>query len=307
MQLKYDLIIVTGPTATGKTSFAAHLAARINAEIISADSRQVYKKMNIGTGKDLQDYRVGNTLISYHLIDIAEPGSKYNVYEFQRDFLNAYNIIKEKRKNVILCGGTGMYIESVIKGYELINVPVNNEMRQIWEKQSDEELINELSKLKALHNVSDTSNRKRLLRALEISCYYNENEINKSNFPTFRYFILGINFDRPQIRKRITNRLKYRLQNGMIEEIKTLLDSGISVKNLIYYGLEYKFITLYLTNQISYDEMFNKLNIAIHQFAKRQMTWFRRMEKHGMKIHWLDGYASMNEKVERSLYLMKAD
>lgn len=305
MELKYDLIIVTGPTATGKTSFAANLATKINAEIISADSRQVYKQMDIGTGKDLEDYIVNNNLIPYHLINIVEPGSKYNVYEYQKDFHKAYNLIKNKGKNVILCGGTGMYIDSVINAYQLINVAVNAEMRKIWEQRNDEELIKELKKLKPLHNISDTLNRKRLIRALEISIYYNENEIDESDFPKLNYFIAGINFDRPQIRKRITKRLEYRLKNGMIEEVQALLDSGITAENLIYYGLEYKFITLYLINELSYNEMFSKLNTAIHQFAKRQMTWFRRMERNGIMIHWLDGYASMNEKIEKAFYLMR--
>ena len=302
---KFDLIIITGPTATGKTKFAAYFANKLNAEIISADSRQVYKKMNIGTGKDIEDYEVNGIKIPYHLVDIQEPGSKYNIYEFQQDFLDSYKAIKERNKNVILCGGTGMYIESIIKGYKLINVPVNKKMRVFWEKQSDDELIALLSTHKTLHNISDTSTRKRLIRAIEIGHYYQTHDVDVNDFPKLKSFILGINFDRAQIRKRITARLKHRIENGMIEEIEALLNSGISSDDLIYYGLEYKYITLYLLQEISYDEMFTKLNTAIHQFAKRQMTWFRRMERQGMKINWLDGYASMNEKIERALFLME--
>ncbi|NOZ46029.1 MAG: tRNA (adenosine(37)-N6)-dimethylallyltransferase MiaA [Chlorobi bacterium] len=305
MNFKQGLIIITGPTATGKTQFASHLAYKINAEIISADSRQVYKKMDIGTGKDFVDYEVRGFNIPYYLIDIKEPGTKYNVYEFQKDFLKSYHSIREKNKNVILCGGTGMYIESVLKGYKLIQVPINSEKRKVWESQTREELIEQLSKLKQMHNISDITNRKRLIRALEINSYYSEQGKIDNNFPTFNSIVFGINFDRPQIRKRITQRLEERLKNGMIEEVEDLLKTGISAENLIYYGLEYKFVTLYLTGQLTYNEMFNKLNTAIHQFAKRQMTWFRRMERQDIKIHWLDGYASIEEKIDRALSLMK--
>lgn len=289
MSESYDLIVITGPTASGKTSLAAHLAKEIDGEIISADSRQIYRGMDIGTGKDLSDYQVDGVCIPYHLIDIANPGDKYSVFEYQRDCLKSIADIQSRGKRVILCGGTGMYIDAVINSYRMPQVPVNESRRAELELLDDQTLIQYLSTLKRLHNQSDTDSRKRMIRAIEIAEYQLEHESSFSVAPEFKPLIFGVRYEREERRNRITTRLHSRLQEGMLEEVQRLLDSGISPESLLYYGLEYKYLTLFLMGSISREEMIAQLNIAIHQFAKRQMTWFRKMEKEGNRIHWIDG------------------
>ena len=283
----YDIITILGPTASGKTGLAANLAYHLDAEIISADSRQVYRRMDLGTGKDLADYEVNGVHIPYHLIDIAEPGTKYNVYEYQKDFLNAYEDIKNRGKKVIVCGGTGLYLESVLRGYRLSPVPQNPEIRQKLEGKSLEELTQILSTYKVLHNTTDVDTAKRAIRAIEIAEYYRVTPIEDRPFPTLKSLTLGTNVDRETRRERITRRLHQRLQEGMIDEVRNLLAEGIPADDLIYYGLEYKYLTLHATGKLSYEEMFRQLEIAIHQFAKRQMTWFRGMERRGTAIQWV--------------------
>lgn len=295
----YDLIAILGPTASGKTPFAAALAYELDAEIISADSRQIYRGMDLGTGKDIIDYTVKGRQIPYHLIDIAEPGYKYNVFEFQHDFLNAYEAIKQRGKLPVLCGGTGLYLESVLKGYQLIPVPENPELRNRLADKSLEELTTILKEYKTLHNSTDVDTAKRAIRAIEIEEYYASNDLSKREFPTLNSLIIGIDIDRELRREKITRRLHQRLEEGMIDEIKRLLAKGISADDLIYYGLEYKYLTLYVTEQLSFEEMFTQLEIAIHQFAKRQMTWFRGMERRGFNIHWINASLPMEEKIEK--------
>lgn len=299
MMAKYDLITILGPTASGKTPLAAALAYDLQTEIISADSRQIYRGMDLGTGKDLADYTVNGTVVPYHLIDIAEPGYKYNVFEFQRDFLVAYQAISEKGMCPILCGGTGMYIESVLKGYRLLPVPENPELRASLSDKSLEELTRILSGYKKLHNSTDVDTVKRAIRAIEIEEYYRNAPIEERDFPSLKSLIIGLQIDRELRREKITRRLRQRLDEGMVEEVKTLLQQGVSAESLIYYGLEYKYLTLYVTGQLSYEEMFEELETAIHQFAKRQMTWFRGMERRGMQIHWLEATLPTDEKVKR--------
>lgn len=296
------MITILGPTASGKTDIAAHLAAELSAEIISADSRQVYRRMDIGTGKDLADYVVDGKPVPYHLIDIVEPGTKYNLFEYQRDFLEAYNDIRSRGKNVILCGGTGLYIESVLKGYRLIPVPENKELRHKLEGKSLLELTSILERLKAennsnMHNSTDVDTSKRAIRAIEIEMAYKEAHIEERTFPKIDNVIIGVGIDRDLRRMKITRRLDQRLQNGMVDEVKSLLDSGIPADDLIYYGLEYKFVTEYILGKSTFEEMHRSLEIAIHQFAKRQMTWFRGMERRGFTIHWIDAADSMEEKI----------
>jgi tRNA dimethylallyltransferase len=295
---KYDLVTILGPTASGKTPFAAALAYDLNTEIISADSRQIYRGMDLGTGKDLDDYVVCGRQIPYHLIDIADPGYKYNVFEFQRDFLKAYEDITSRGMLPILCGGTGMYIESVLKGYRLMPVPENPELRERLADKSLAELTEMLSQYKNLHNSTDVDTVKRAIRALEIEVYYAEHPVEEREFPEIKSLIVGIDIDRELRRQKITRRLKQRLDDGMVDEVRRLIDSGVKPDDLIYYGLEYKYLTLYATDQLSYDEMFSQLETAIHQFAKRQMTWFRGMERRGIKIEWLDAALPTAEKVE---------
>lgn len=297
---KPDLIVILGITATGKTSLAAHLAAKIGAEIISADSRQVYRGMDIGTGKDLKEFEVNNKFIPYHLIDIVDAGEEYNVFKYQQDFLKVYADIKNRDKKAILCGGTGLYLDAVLKGYHFLEIPENKLLREELNLLSTQVLIEMLKQYKALHNTSDTQHKKRLIRAIEIAKYESEHEALKRNFPTINHQLFGIHFDRATIKKRITHRLKIRLEEeGMIEEVEKLLNNGVNHEKLQYYGLEYKFISSYLLNEISKETLFEKLNIAIHQFAKRQATWFRRMEKQGYIINWIDGNLSMEEKLKR--------
>lgn len=291
------MITILGPTATGKTSLAANLANLINGEIISADSRQVYRGMDIGTGKDLADYTVDGRSVPYHLVDIVDPGYEYNVYEFQKDFLKAYTSIDQKGSIPILCGGTGLYIESVLKGYKLINVPVNDSLREELVLKEEVELVEILASFKNLHNTTDTSERERLIRAIEIQKYYDEHPDIDIHFPKIETKIFGINYDRRVVKMRITERLEERLSNGMIEEVEGLLNSGVKPEQLTFYGLEYKWVTDYLEGKLAYNEMFRRLNTAIHQFSKRQMTWFRRMEKQGFEINWIDGNLDMSEKI----------
>lgn len=304
---KYNLIVVLGPTASGKTTFATHLALNINSQIISADSRQVYRGMDIGTGKDLSDYKVGEKQVPYHLIDIVDAGYKYNVFEYQRDFKQVYLNISNDTAIPLLCGGTGMYIEAVTKAYKLINVPVNESLRSELEDNPQEELVRILQQHTQLHNTTDLTNRKRLIRAIEIAKYQNENPDLDSDFPEIRPIYLGVKVDRNTRRKRITDRLYNRLNDGMIKEVEILLNKGVKPEDLIFYGLEYKFITLYLTGQLSYDEMVSKLNVSIHQFAKRQMTWFRKMEKQGDTIHWIDGFLPVEQMVDQATKLIFKD
>ena len=303
--MNYDLITILGPTASGKTSLAATLAARLKIEIISGDSRQVYRRMDLGTGKDLSDYVVDGYKVPYHLIDIVEPGYKYNVFEYQRDFLVAYEDIKARGLLPILCGGTGMYLESILKGYRLLPVPENKELRERLASKSLEELTDILSRYKKLHNSTDVDTVKRAIRAIEIEEYYLTQDVNARLFPEIHSLIIGVDIDRNLRRQKITNRLKKRLQEGMVDEVKALLEEGINPDDLIYYGLEYKYLTLYAVGKLSYDEMFSQLEIAIHQFAKRQMTWFRGMERRGFQIYWIDAEAPLNENVERIIDLIK--
>ncbi|MDD6211385.1 MAG: tRNA (adenosine(37)-N6)-dimethylallyltransferase MiaA [Bacteroidales bacterium] len=297
----YQLVTILGPTASGKTTFAAALAERLDTEIISADSRQIYRQMDIGTGKDLEDYIVNGKKIPYHLIDIAEAGYKYNVFEYQRDFLIAYNYIRKRGKMPVLCGGTGLYLESVLRSYKLVPVPENKELRQSLAGKTINELEEILKSYKTLHNRTDLDTVKRAIRAIEIEEYNRNNPVAERNFPEINSLIVGVDIDRELRRKRITNRLHQRLSEGMVEEVKVLLDRGIKPEDLIYYGLEYKYLTLYLTGVLSFDEMVSQLEIAIHQFAKRQMTWFRGMERRGFKINWIDAQLSTTEKVDKVL------
>ena len=305
--MKYDLITILGPTASGKTPLAAALADRMGTEIISGDSRQVYRRMDLGTGKDLVDYTVDGRQVPYHLIDIVEPGYKYNVFEYQRDFLKAYEEISAKGKTPILCGGTGMYIESVLKGYRLLPVPENPELRASLEGKSLEELTHILEGYKKLHNSTDVDTCKRAIRAIEIEEYYKQQPPEYREFPSLKSLIVGVDIDRELRREKITRRLKLRLEEGMVDEVRGLLAEGIPAENLIYYGLEYKFLTQYAIGEISYDEMFLQLETAIHQFAKRQMTWFRGMERRGFTIHWLDATLPMEEKTEQIINLINTN
>lgn len=296
------LITILGPTASGKTSLATALAAELGGEIISADSRQVYRGMDIGTGKDLADYVVDGKKIPYHLIDICEPGTKYNLFRYQEDFLNAYEGIRNRGVKPILCGGTGLYIEAVLKGYSLSPVPQNAELRERLAGKSLEELTAMLVELKkktgsTMHNRSDVDTAQRAIRAIEIEEHNLNNPMPERECPPIDSLIIGVDIDRDERRRKITNRLKARLEDGMVEEIQGLLRRGIPAEDLIYYGLEYKFVTEYVTGKLTYDEMFRQLEIAIHQFAKRQMTWFRGMERRGFHIHWLDASKPIDDKV----------
>lgn len=291
------MITILGPTACGKTSFAVNLANKFGGEIISADSRQVFKGMDIGTGKDLDEYIIDGNKINHHLIDIREPGYEYSVFEFQKDFVDAYKRIEVQNKIPILCGGTGLYIESVLKGYHLSNVPENPILRKSLEPLTDEELTEILKTYISLHNNTDTETRERLIRAIEIQEYQSSNPESYIEMPTIKSLVIGVAYPRDIVMKRIEQRLEQRLNSGMIDEIQNLLNSGIPSERLIKYGLEYKYVTMYLMGNITYYEMFEKLNIAIRQFAKRQMTWFRRMERNGINIEWINGQISMDEKI----------
>ena len=302
------MITILGPTASGKTELAAHLAARLNAEIISADSRQVYRGMDIGTGKDLADYTVEGHTIPYHLIDICEPGTKYNLFRYQQDFLDCYEDIRSRGVLPILCGGTGLYIEAVLKGYSLSPVPQNPRLRTELDGKNLDELTNILVDLKrrnhsVMHNKTDVDSCQRAIRAIEIETYNLTKPTEERLCPPIDSLIIGVDIEREARREKITHRLKTRLEGGMVDEIDGLLKRGIPAEDLIYYGLEYKFVTEYLIGKLSYDEMFQQLEIAIHQFAKRQMTWFRGMERRGFTIHWVNAARKMEDKVEEILKL----
>jgi len=301
-----DLITVLGHTAGGKTAFAAHLAHRLDGEIISADSRQVYRGMDIGTGKDYGDYLVNGQRIPVHLIDILDAGYEYNVYLFKRDFITVYTDISERGKMPVLCGGTGLYIESVLRNYRLMDVPPDTGLRKALENKSREELVAMLKLYGPLHNITDTVNRKRLVRAIEIARYQSVRPPEEAGERELHPLVLGIRFDRGVRRERITRRLKERMKEGMVEEVEGLLKSGVTADRLDYYGLEYRYISRYILKELSYEDMFRALNTAIHQFAKRQMTYFRGMERRGTVIHWLDGHLSMEEKIEQAMDLFRA-
>lgn len=297
------MITILGPTASGKTSIAAALAGRIGGEIISADSRQVYRRMDIGTGKDLADYEVGGKHIPYHLIDIAEPGYKYNLFEYQRDFHTAYDDITSRGRTPVLCGGTGLYIEAVLNGYALSPVPQNQELRDSLSAKSLDELTAMLKALKEqtgsnMHNRSDVDTVQRAIRAIEIEAYNLQHPTPEREMPGISSLVIGVDVDRETRRRRISDRLEARLHEGMIDEVKGLLAEGVSAESLMYYGLEYKFVTEYVTGKTTYNDMLSRLEIAIHQFAKRQMTWFRGMERRGIHINWIDASLPMDDKVE---------
>jgi tRNA dimethylallyltransferase len=301
--IPYNLVTVLGHTAGGKTRFAACLADKLEGEVISADSRQVYRHMDLGTGKDYEDYLVNGRRVPAHLIDILQPGYEYNVYEYQKDFIRVFQEIRARGSLPVLCGGSGLYIEAVLKGYRLIRVPVNPGLREELEQQGMDELAARLAEFKKLHNKTDIVDRKRLVRALEIEVYYQNHPELDDQMPGIHPLILGIKFDRLSRRKRISQRLAERLDRGMIREVQELLDEGVTAEKLIYYGLEYKYITEHLAGHTTYEEMFANLETAIHRFAKRQMTWFRKMERNGIKIHWLDGYQPLEDKIERAVKL----
>lgn len=293
----FNLIVILGPTASGKTSVAASLAKKIGGEVISADSRQVYHDLDLGTGKDYDDYIIEGKAVPYHLIDIKPAGYQYNVYEFQNDFVQIFEKLQNESKWPVLCGGSGLYIEAAIRGYRMIQVPVNEHLRKELEPKPLSELTAILAGYHALHNTTDVDTHKRAVRAIEIAEYYQHHHPEEEYYPEIKPLIVGVRFSREMERERITTRLKQRLESGMIREVEDLLKKGLTADQLLYYGLEYKYLTLYLTGKLTYEEMFRQLNTAIHQFAKRQMTWFRRMERNGMKIHWLDGHMPVEEKI----------
>jgi tRNA dimethylallyltransferase len=300
----YDLLVITGPTACGKTSLAAALALQLDGEVISADSRQVYRYMNLGTGKDYNDYIIEGKQIPCHLIDIADPGYKYNVFEYQRDFFNVFNDLNGRKRFPVVCGGSGMYIDSIVSGYKMTEVPPDPGLRASLEKKNLKELTEILASFKKLHNSTDIDTKKRAIRAIEIEHFNINNKGKQTKYPETRPLIAGILCDREIRRRRISERLKKRIEQGMIDEIRHLMDKGLKPEELIYYGLEYKYITLFLTGKLSYNEMISSLETAIHQFAKRQMTWFRGMEKRGVKIHWIDSEMPINEKVDSIIKLL---
>jgi tRNA dimethylallyltransferase len=304
--MQYNLLVVLGATATGKTSLAVNLAKTFDAEIISADSRQIYRGMDLGTGKDIEEYTIDGQKIPHHLIDIADAGYKYNVYEFQRDFVESFEDIQKRNKLPLVCGGTGMYLEACLKAYKLIAVPKDQDFRDSLLDKNLEELGDILRGFKNVHNNSDLETKKRAIRAIEIERYISSHPEIEMKHPELKPLLIGIKFDREDRRSRISQRLKERLESGMVEEVEGILKSGVSPEDLIYYGLEYKFLTKYVIGELTYDEMFTQLEIAIHQFAKRQMTWFRKMERSGFEIHWLDGFMPLDEKIKKVLELWNA-
>ncbi|RLD85819.1 MAG: tRNA (adenosine(37)-N6)-dimethylallyltransferase MiaA [Bacteroidetes bacterium] len=299
-----NLITILGPTATGKTKLATALAAMIGGEIISADSRQVYRGMDIGTGKDIEDYRFNGQDVPYHLIDIVDPGYEYNIFEYQKHFTAAFNDIVSRDKIPVLAGGSGLYLDAVINGYALTSVPEDAFLRKQLDRLSDDELREKLKSYGQLHNTTDLIERSRIIRAIEIKEYEKLNPNKVIDMPDIDSVTFGISYERQEIRQRITDRLVHRLNHGMIEEVEHLLGTGLKPEQLTFYGLEYKWLTLYVTGQILYDEMFANLNTAIHQFAKRQMTWFRRMEKKGTKIYWIDGAIPEENKLNAILKVL---
>jgi tRNA dimethylallyltransferase len=302
----YDLLVITGPTASGKTALAVAMAKKLGGEVISADSRQVYKGMNLGTGKDYSDYQIDGTWIPFHLIDIAEPGYKYNVFEYQRDFIKVYEDLKFRNVFPVICGGSGMYADSIITGYKMVEVPPDSGLRAELEKKPMEELREILATFKNLHNTTDIDSKKRVIRAIEIEHFNSYRQKETNELPKVNSLVVGIMFDRETRRERISSRLKQRLDDGMVDEVKNLIKLGVNPETLIYYGLEYKYITLYLTGRLSFEKMVKDLETAIHQFAKRQMTWFRGMEKRGTRINWIDGNLPAGEKVEKVMGLLRA-
>ncbi len=301
---RYELITILGPTASGKTVLAAALAAQLHTEIISADSRQIYRGMDIGTGKDLADYIVNGQSIPYHLIDICEPGYKYNVFQYQHDFFRIFRDIESRGKLPILCGGTGMYIEAVLKGYKLLDVPQNPTLRQSLQGKSLAELEQILASYKVLHNKTDVDSAQRAIRAIEIEEYYRTEAPGRNEYEPINSLIIGVDIDRDTRRAKISQRLRARLAEGMVDEVHQLIDQGVKPDDLIYYGLEYKFVTQYVIGQLSYEEMVTQLEIAIHQFAKRQMTWFRGMERRGSTIHWVNAAWETARKIDTILELL---
>ena len=304
--LKYDMVTILGPTASGKTEVAANLAYLLKGEVISADSRQIYRNMDLGSGKDLQEYRINGTNVPYHLIDIAEAGYQYNVFEYQRDFLKVYQELKVKGIFPVMCGGSGMYLEAILKGYRLIQVPVNEKRRAELQMLSLDSLKEILASYKSIHNTSDIENSKRAIRAIEIEEFCLAHPETDLSFPKINSLIVGIRIERELRRKKITARLHQRLTDGMTDEVQRLLDSGIKPDDLTYYGLEYKYITNYLTGQLTYEQLVTDLNSAIHQFSKRQMTWFRKMEREGFKIRWIDAELPTDEKTAKILSWLKS-
>lgn len=300
----YNLVTILGPTACGKTTLAVALANRLNTAVISADSRQVYRSMDLGTGKDLGEYVIDGREIPYHLIDIVDAGYKYNVFEYQRDFLKVYQALRAEGQTPVLCGGTGMYLESVLRGYRLVEVPENRALRVSLEDKSLDELTEILRGYKQLHNTTDVDTCKRAIRAIEIEEYYQANDVNVREFPEIKSLTIGLDVSRELRRERISRRLRERLEQGMVEEVRSILATGVSPEDLIYYGLEYKYLTMYVIGQLTYDEMVGQLEIAIHQFAKRQMTYFRGMERRGVPIHWIDSECPTDEKVEQICQLL---
>ena len=299
-----ELITIIGPTASGKTALAAQVAYRLGTEIISGDSRQVYRRMDLGTGKDLSDYSVQGIPIPYHLIDIRKPGTKYNVFEYQHDFHEVFAAIRAKGKVPVLCGGTGLYIEAVLKGYKLLDVPQNPMLRESLKGKSLEELTRLLATYKTLHNKTDVDSAQRAIRAIEIEEYYRTQDPEKHEYEPLDSLIIGLDISREERRAKISHRLRERLEAGMVDEVRALLDEGIPPEDLIYYGLEYKYLTQYVIGQLDYEEMVRLLEIAIHQFAKRQMTWFRGMERRGFEIHWIDASLPMEEKIQQVMDLI---
>jgi tRNA dimethylallyltransferase len=300
----YNLVTILGPTACGKTTLAVALADRLSTAVISADSRQVYRSMDLGTGKDLGEYTLNGRDIPYHLIDIVDAGYKYNVFEYQRDFLKVYENLRADGQLPVLCGGTGMYLESVLRGYRLVEVPENRELRDSLAEKSLEELTDILRAYKQLHNTTDVDTCKRAIRAIEIEEYYRTNDVNIREFPKINSLTIGLDVSRELRRERISRRLRERLEQGMVDEVRGILAAGVAPDDLIYYGLEYKYLTMYVIGQLTYEEMVSQLEIAIHQFAKRQMTYFRGMERRGVPIHWIDSALSTDEKVEQICQLL---
>ncbi len=296
MMTNEPIITVLGPTATGKTGVAVRIATELGGEVVSADSRQVFRRMDIGSGKDLSEYQYNGAPIPYHLIDIEEPGVEYNVFRYQQAAYEAMAGIRSRGHRIVLCGGSGMYVEAVLRGYRLFPVPENPELRNELAARTDEELAEMLAAYKSLHNDTDTSERPRLIRAIEIEDYYAKHPELSERVRPLDSAIIGLRGERDNIRERITRRLQARLKEGMVDEVRALLDEGIPPERLIRYGLEYKFVTQYLTGELHYGDMVTLLNTAIHQFSKRQMTWFRRMERMGFNIHWVDADLPEEEK-----------
>lgn len=302
---QYNLVTVLGPTACGKTTLAVALAHRLHTGVISADSRQVYRSMDLGTGKDLDEYAYWGCQVPYHLIDIVDAGYKYNVFEYQRDFLKVYEALRADGQLPVLCGGTGMYLESVLRGYRLVEVPENKELRESLAGKSLDELTAILSAYKQLHNTTDVDTAKRAIRAIEIEEYYRTSDAHVREFPDIKSLTIGLDVSREVRRERISRRLRERLDQGMVDEVRSILATGVAPEDLIYYGLEYKYLTLYIIGELSYEEMVRQLEIAIHQFAKRQMTYFRGMERRGVPIHWIDAMLPTEEKVDLIEHLLR--